>query len=296
MNDMMRGIFPVLQSPFREDDALDLESLRREVDFCVEMGSHGLVYPVLSSEFQFLTDEERRTGVEAVIDANRGRIPVVAGVAGASAAIAIDYARHAADMGADAVIALPPYVSTASKDEQFAYFRGIAVAADRPVFVQHNLPDMDSAFIARLVREIDNVGYVKEEAPPSAHNISGLFEALDGVDVGVFGGASGRWMLSELERGASGFMPATQVVEIYVQIWDAWQSGDSRKARDLLDRLMPLINLTALLGLTFNKEVLVRRGVFATARMRQPGAVKLDEFDLREIDEVLTRLEPLLRR
>ena len=116
MNDMMRGIFPVLQSPLREDDALDLDSLRREVDFCVEMGSHGLVYPVLSSEFQFLTDEERRSGVEAVIDANRGRIPVVAGVAGASAAIAIDYARHAADMGADAAIALPPYVSTASKD------------------------------------------------------------------------------------------------------------------------------------------------------------------------------------
>ena len=295
MGEMMRGIFPVLQSPFGENDALDIESLRREVDFCVEMGSHGLVYPVLSSEFQFLTHEERRLGVEAVIDANRGRLPVVAGVAGASTAIAVDYARHAAGAGADAIIALPPYVSAASSDELVTYFRAIAAAADRPVFVQNNLPGMRSAFIARLVREIDNVGYVKEEAPPSAHNISGLFEALDGVAVGVFGGAGGRWMLSELERGASGFMPAAPVIEVYVQIWDAWQAGDSRKARNLFDRLLPFVNLAALLGVPVNKEVLVRRGVFATARMRQPGAVRLDEFDLREIDEVLARLQPLLR-
>ena len=290
----MRGIFPVLQSPFGEDDVLDIESLRRQVDFCADMGSHGLVYPVLSSEFQFLTDEERRVGIEAVIDANRGRIPVVAGVGGASAPIAVEYARHAADAGADAVIALPPYVSAAPRDELIAYFHAIAAAVDCPVFVQHNLPDMDSPFIARLVREIDNVSYVKEETPPSAHNISGLFEALDGGGVGVFGGASGRWMLSELERGASGFMPAVPVIEVYVQIWDAWQAGDSRKARELFDRLLPFVNLMTLLGLAVYKEVLVRRGVFVTARVRQPGAVRLDDFDLREIDEVLARLEPLL--
>ena len=291
----MRGIFPVLQSPFSEDDALDIESLRREVDFCVDMGSHGLVYPVLSSEFQFLTEEERRVGVEAVIDANRGRIPVVAGVAGASTAIAVEYAGHAGGAGADAVIALPPYVSTGSRDELSAYFRAIAAAVDCPVFVQHNLPDMDSAFIARLVCEIDNLSYVKEETPPSAHNVSGLFEALKGVNVGVFGGASGRWMLSELERGATGFMPAVPVVEVYVQIWDAWQAGDSQRARDLFDRLLPFVNLMTLLGLAVYKEVLVRRGVFVTAWVRQPGAVRLDQFDLRELDEVLARLESLLR-
>lgn len=296
MNNMMRGIFPVLQSPFAKDDTLDIESLRSQVDFCVQRGSHGLVFPVLASEFQFLTDAERRAGVEAVVDANGGRVPVVAGVAGTSTAIAVEYARHAAGAGADAVIALPPYVSSASQDELVDYFRAIATAAERPVFVQNNPPGVPPASVARLIREIENVDYVKEEAPPSAHNISDILENLQGANVGVFGGASGRWMLSELERGASGFMPAAFTVEVYVDIWDAWQGGDSRRARDLFDRLMPLINLTGLLGISAYKELLVRRGVFATARMRQPGATRLDQFDVREIDEVLARLDPLLRK
>ena len=113
--------------------------------------------------------------------------------------------------------------------------------------------------------------------------------------MGVFGGYYGRWMLSELARGATGFMPAADTVDVHVQVWEAWQRGDTASAREIFNRLLPLINLSVLLETALLKEVLVRRGVFASTRMRQPGALQLDDADHAELDAILENLQPLLR-
>ena len=154
---------------------------------------------------------------------------------------------------------------------------------------------MDAAFLAGLVRDIESVHYIKEEMHPSAHYISGVIGALPEGSVGVFGGFYGRWMLSELARGATGFMPAADTVDVHVQVWDAWQCGNAAGARDIFNRLLPLINLSVLLETPLLKEVLVRRGVFPSARMRQPGAPQLDDGDRAELDAILENLQPLLR-
>ncbi len=293
--ELMTGVFPVLQSPFDDADGLHLDALAAEVDFCVRAGVHGVVFPAIASEFQFLTDDERRVGVEAVVAAADRRIPVVAGVAGASGAQAAVYAEHAGQAGTAAVMALPPFIAPGRPPELRDYYGGIAAAADRPVFVQHSQAGMDAVFLAELVQDIENIQYIKEEMHPSAHYISGVLEALPNGDVGVFGGYYGRWMLSELERGATGFMPAADSVDVHVQVWDAWQAGDRVGAREIFNRLLPLINQSVLLETPLLKEVLVRRGVFSSARMRQPGAPELDTSDRAELDAILRDLEPLFR-
>ena len=291
----LTGVFPVLQSPFDDADHLDTEVLADEVEFCIRSGVHGVVFPAIASEFQFLTDDERRAGVEAVVGASDGRLPVIAGVAGASRAQAGAYADHAAQAGADAVMALPPFISPGRASELHGYYSAIAAAAQRPVFVQHSQEGMDAAFLARLVRDIENVQYIKEEMHPSAHYISGVLDAFPEGGVGVFGGYYGRWMLSELERGATGFMPAADSVDVHVQIWNAWRGGDRAGARETFDRLLPLINQSILLETPLLKEVLRRRGVFSSTRMRQPGAPELDGHDLVELDAILEDLQPLFR-
>lgn len=291
----MRGVFPVLQSPFDDVDRLDLDALAAEVAFCRRAGVDGVVFPAIASEFQYLTDDERRAGVEAVVEAAAGAIPVVAGVASASGAQAAIYAEHAAQAGAGAVMALPPILSPGRPDELRAYYAGIARAAGLPLFVQHSQAGMDAEFLAGLVREIESVHYIKEEMHPSAHYISGVLEALPESSVGVFGGYYGRWMLSELARGATGFMPAADTVDVHVQVWEAWQRGDRDGARETFNRLLPLINLSVLLETPLLKEVLVRRGVFTSARMRQPGALQPDAHDHAELDAILENLQPLLR-
>jgi dihydrodipicolinate synthase/N-acetylneuraminate lyase len=295
MNNHLRGIFPVLQTPLDAQDQLDIVSLQSEVAFCIAAGAHGLVYPVLGSEFQFLSDRERQQMVAVVIQAAAGRVPVVVGVAGPSAAIAVEHAAHAAQIGASALIALPPFISAGSPEEVLAYYQAISQAAPLPIFVQNSPPGLSPAFLLRLLREVENVHYIKEEMTPSAHHISVVVAALGQDSWGVFGGAFGRWMLSELRRGASGFMPAAEATDVYVQIWDAFQAGDEAAARSLFGRLLPLINLLLLLGLPVCKEVLVRRGVIRTAGMRTPGSLVLDADDQRELSIILDDLRPLFR-
>lgn len=293
MSGPLRGIFPVVLTPFADDGSIDADALRREVDFGVAAGAHGLVFPVLASEFQYLSDAERRAAVEVVVRQAGGRAPVVAGVAAPTPRAAAEHARHAAGCGADAVIALPPYPDRPDAEEMERYYRAIAEAAGRPVFIQHSDGGMDAAFLQRLLG-IPHVAYVKEESDPSAHRVGALVARCGAACGGVFGGAHGRWMLSELRRGAAGFMPATEMTDAHVQIWDAWQSGDEARARELYNRLLPLINLACLLGLAVCKEVLARRGVFGSTATRVPG-VRLDAEDHRELDQVLADLQPLLR-
>ncbi len=291
----MRGIFPVLQTPLDANGELDTDSLRRQVAFCIEGGAHGLVYPALGSELQYLSDRERQQLVEVVIGEAAGQVPVVVAVSAPSAAIAVEHARHAARAKANAVMALPPYISPGSPDEILDYYRQIGRAADLPVFVQNAAPGVSADFLLRLLNEVENIRYIKEEAHPSAHNLSRVVQAAGDRCDGVFGGAFGRWMLSEMRRGACGFMPAAEVVDVYVQVWDAFQSGDEAMARSIFNRILPLINLLMLIGLRVSKEVLVRRGVFKTSLMRWTGSLALDDDDQRELDAVLDDLRPLFR-
>ena len=108
MDDVMKGIFAVLQTQLTESGDLDIGSLEREVGFCIECGAHGLVYPVLGGEFQFLSEGERAHLVEVVVKSAGGQVPVVAGVAGSVKEVAVVCTDAAVKAGADAVVALPP--------------------------------------------------------------------------------------------------------------------------------------------------------------------------------------------
>ncbi len=154
---------------------------------------------------------------------------------------------------------------------------------------------MDTPLLTELLETVDHVSYIKEENEPSAHHLSAVLAAVGDECLGVFGGAHGRWMLSEMHRGASGFMPAVEATDVHVQIWSAFQSGDEAMAREIFNHLLPLINQILLLGLRVCKEVLVRRGVFASAAMRTPGGHNLDEADKHELDQVLEGVQPYFK-
>jgi len=292
----MQGIFAVLQTPINDDGSINFDDLAKQVTFSIQTGAHGLVFPVLGAEFHYLSDRERYEGLQCVVAANAGQIPVVAGVAAPSAPVAAEHAAQAAQANADAVIAMPPYISPAKGDDLIDYFQAISNAAQRPIMVQHaRIAPMGTVVLKRLLDEVEHIEYIKEENDPSAHHISEVAQALGNTCKGIFGGAHGRWMLSEMERGATGFMPAAHVVDIYTQVWDAHQAGDKERSRQIFNRLLPLINFTWLLGLRVCKEVLKRRGIFQTTHMRNPTAPDLDQADHQELDAILADLESLYK-
>ena len=296
--DRFRGVFAIPVTPFDVRGDLDVDSLRRCVDFCVRAGAHGIVAPVNASEFFTLTEGERKRVVEVVAEQAAGRRSFVAGVTGASTRIAVELARHARAAGADAVMAMPPYVRHPDPEEIVEFYGEVARAAELPVWVQDYVPPLGTpmapALLARLLREIPGVDYLKEETAFAPQVMSQVRALAGDALIGMMGGMAGRYLLDEYRRGACGTMPACEVADAHVAVWDALEAGREAEARRLFTQLLPLLNLEAMYSFTVYKEVLYRRGVIACPHTRAPGATPLDEEATRELSLILDDLAPLL--
>jgi 4-hydroxy-tetrahydrodipicolinate synthase len=289
-----RGIFTIPCTTFREDGELDIPSFRRQIDFCIQCGAHGLVFPVNASEWTSLSDDERFQLDKVLVEQNAGRLPVVIGVNAPTAEIAAKFAAHAREIGASAVIALPPR-GVGAMPVIFNFYRRISDAARLPVFVQdHDAPvgtPMSAEFLIRLCREIEHVKYIKEESSPSTLKMTAVTQGAHGVCKGIFGGAGGRYLVEEHLRGCSGQMPGCHVTDVVVAFWNALEAGDDARAMHIYKEMSPLF-FAETLGLGY-KEVLLRRGVISCA-FRRNGVGQLDPISSKYLDRILKDLAPLM--
>jgi len=299
MSNSWRGIFVIVVTPFTEGSELDEASLRREVRFCIEAGAHGLVGPANASEFTTLSDDERRRWIEIVVSEAGGQIPVVAATTSGHALPAAELSRHAQRLGADGIMAMPPHVLHPDTAGCYEYYKALSAAVDLPICIQNYLAPvgtpMSAPLMGRMCRELPRVEYIKEETLPEPRQIRDAIAAAGNHCKGVFGGQGGVYLLDEYRRGSCGNMPASQATDVQVDIWNRLEAGDEPGARRLFDQLLPLINYERLYGVAIYKEVLYRRGVFATRVCRAPGAT-LDDDDRAELDRIMAGVESLFRK
>src|SRR6202158_5050398 len=133
MDGTMRGIYPILLTPFDAQERIDEDSLRGEVDFVIEAGVHGIGL-AMGSEILKLTEPERTQLITVVVDQVQGRVPVVVNTGAQASLTAALYSRQAQDLGAAAVMCMPP--SLASGSETRSYFCAISDVLSVPVFIQ----------------------------------------------------------------------------------------------------------------------------------------------------------------
>src|SRR5437867_1539444 len=131
----MRGVFPILVTPFDDRSRVDEESLRRLVEFNIEAGVHGLGV-ALGSEVFRLSEAERLQVTRAVVAQARGRVPIVINTGAQGTDLAVHYSRMAADAGADALMVMPPSYVPAGPEEVREYFRAVSAAVRLPIFIQ----------------------------------------------------------------------------------------------------------------------------------------------------------------
>ena len=295
--DDWRGVFPILCTPFEDGGRIDWLSLRHEIDYCLAAGARGLVCSGNASEFWTLTENERKQITTTVVRHAGGKVPVVVGVTGGSAEIAVELACHAQGEGANAVMAMPPCVRSAPKAAIFAYYRALSEAVRIPVIVQnHDEPlgtRMTPEFVSSLVNELDHVEFIKEESLPANHAMARELELCGPRLRGVMGGLAGRYVLDEHRRGSCGTMPACEATDVHVQVWDALDRGDETGARALFGRLLPLLNYEALLPGVY-KWVLVQRGIISSDYLRSHAGNPLDAGDRAELTRILDELKDLL--
>ena len=137
---MLQGIFPVIPTLFTDDNALDLDAQRQVVQFALNVGSHGVVFPGVASEYNFLTPEERGTLIALVAEEVDGRIPIVGGASAATAVEVIVAGQQAAASGIHHLMIMAPNGLGKDLDAHRAFFAEIAKALPQAEIILQNAP------------------------------------------------------------------------------------------------------------------------------------------------------------
>src|SRR5262245_9235289 len=286
------GVFSVLPTPFNSSGDVDLESLKRVVDLFIADGVNGFTALGVTSEVARLTDTERDSVLDAVLAHVSGRVPVVAGATADGLRTCIEFTRRACRAGAAAVMISPPRMPKINSDAVARHFADVASAVDVPIIVQDYPPisgyAMEAALLARIAREVPAARTIKLEDPPTPFKTARILEQTKGLDVAVFGGLGGVFLLEELMAGAAGAMTGFSFPAILVQIVTLFRAGKGDEAADVFYRKVPLMRFEFQegIGMAIRKEVLKRRGAIASADIRAPGG-KLDESTAASLDRVM---------
>jgi dihydrodipicolinate synthase/N-acetylneuraminate lyase len=289
---MMRGVFPILVTPFDNESRVDEESLRRLVEFNISAGVHGLGV-ALGSEVFRLSEAERLQVARIVVEQARGRVPVVINTGAQGTDLAVHYSRMAEEAGADALMVMPPSFVPAGPAEIREYFQAISEAVRIPIFIQDaDNPPVPASLARRIAEESERVRYIKVESAPPAEKVAEAVAQVGDL-LTVFGGAGGNTLIEELRHGSQGTMPSCSQPEAFVEVWACFQSGDEPGARAVFDRKIAPVNRIALRGwgafYHVNKELLRRRGVIRSATVRGP-IEPMDKPASRELQDVIDEL------
>ena len=290
----LSGVLPVFQTPFHDDESIDFETLRREIDWLFDRGADGIVMAMVSETLRLSTDE-RQSLAEHACRYGLPRGSVVISVGAESSHTAERLARHAADVGATALMAIPPISVAVGEDEQLRYFERLLHAVPIPLVVQDASGyvgrPMSIALQSRLWREFHPRVLFKPEAVPIGPRLSKLRDATDG-QAAVFEGSGGIALVDSFRRGIVGTMPGADLIDALVALWRALQAGDEQRAYEISLPLSALVALqTGLDGfLAVEKYLLHKQGIFPNTLVRGPVAFKLDEETRREVDRLFDRL------
>src|SRR5580704_13798847 len=179
----LAGVLAVFQTPFDDHGRIDHPTMEKLFEWLFANGADGVVFAMVS-EILRLSSEERDEVAAAACRLSRGRGRCVISVGAESLAAALGHAQHAADCGADAVMATPPLLHVAGDDELLRYFTAIAARVDVPLIVQDASGyvgrPMSVALQARLHGELGDRVMFKPEAPPIGPRLTRLLSATGG--------------------------------------------------------------------------------------------------------------------
>ena len=289
---ILGGVFSVLPTPFDESGEVDHDSLRRVLDLFIDGGVNGVTALGVTGEVARLDDRERDEVLDTVVRHVAGRVAVVAGSTADGLRTCIRYCRRARQAGAAAVMISPPRMPKLNSEAVVRHFSEVAAAVDLPIIVQDYPPisgyAMEASLLARIAREIPAARTIKLEDPPTPAKTSRILEQTQELDIRIFGGLGGVFLLEELLAGAAGAMTGFAYPELLVQVVRLFRTGHLDEAADLFYRCVPLMRFEFQegIGMAIRKEVLRRRGALTSAAVRPPGAM-LDATTRAALDRLL---------
>lgn len=237
-----KGSYVALVTPFKENGLIDEEKLRELVNYHVENGSAGIVPCGTTGESPTLSYEEHKKVLEVVVEETKGRIQVIAGAGSNSTKEAVEFTKHAKEIGADAVLSIVPYYNKPGQKGIYAHFAQIAKEVNIPIML-YNVPgrtgiNMTPETIYELSK-LDNIKGVKE----ASGNIEQVCEIIDLCqdNIDVLSGDDAL-LLPMLSVGAKGVISVTanfmaKDVSNLIKCFDKNDLVGARKLHEKLFRL-----------------------------------------------------------
>ena len=278
----IEGVNPIAAVPFRRDGELDETSFSNMLGHLAGTGIDGLTLFGIASEFPKLSDDEReRLATRFISDLAGSGVFRAISVTDHSTELAVKRARRYQQMGADALMLLPPFFLKPSPQAVASHIAQVLEAVTIPVMVQYapgetGLP-IPPEELAQVAQRYPHAVFKIECNPPVDYTREFLQQA---PGAHVLNGYAGLYMLQMLAAGGKGVMPGCSFSEVYVQIYRAWREGRIAQAEVLHQRLLPWI--TRWMShceyiIQVEKTILQQRGIIASDYCRHPGWVLTPE-------------------
>ncbi len=234
----IKGIIVPIVTPMNEDESINLDELRVQIDRQIDAGIDGIFPFGTNGEAYILSGAEKQQILEATIDQVAGRVPVYAGTGCISTKETIEQTKMAERLGADVVSIITPSFAKASQEELYRHYCAVAASVDLPVLL-YNIPArtgnaLEPATVARLAKDVPNIVGAKDssgdwenlKAYIAVKQVRDDFVALSGND---------SLILDALIEGGAGAIAGCANVYPYVMasIYDLFVEGKLDEAREV---------------------------------------------------------------
>jgi len=240
---MFEGAYTAMVTPFDKKDRVDEDGLRENVKFQIKNGINGLVPVGSTGECSTLSYEEHNRVIEIVVDAAKGKVPVLAGTGSNSTWEAIMLTKHAKEVGADGALLVVPYYNKPTQAGLYAHFKKLAEEVDIPQVI-YNIPsrtvvNMLPETMAKLAK-LKNIVGVKE-ASGDIKQAAKIIELTRGEDFSVISGNDSDTLAIMKLGGVGVISVASNIVpDKVVKIVESFRSGDVKTAEKIDRELSPL--------------------------------------------------------
>lgn len=241
----IKGIIVPILTPVDQDENVDEARLRRQVDFVIDHGVHGILAFGSNGEFYMFQPEEMERALRIILDQTAHRVPVFFGMGMVNTKSCIILAKMAEQAGADGISVLQPMFLKPTEDELYAHFKAIANAVPDLPMLLYNNPGrvgytMSGNLVERLACEVDNIVGIKDSSGDMTQTEEFIRRTQD-IDFKVFGGKD-TLIYATLAHGGVGAVctTANYMPDLVVSVYNAYLKGNPRQALEYQFKLNPI--------------------------------------------------------
>lgn len=242
---LIKGIIPPIITPIDANERIDEAKLRKQVNFVIGGGVHGILAFGSNGEFYMVDDDEQERGLNIIINEVKGRVPVYMGIGAIKTSKCVRIAKMAQDAGAFGISVLQPMFLKPTHEELFRHFKTIAEAVPGTPMLLYNNPGrtgytMSAKLVQSLAEECENIVGMKDSSGDMTQT-SEFIRTTRHLGFKVFGGKD-TLIFAALVHGGAGAVctTANMFPELVCSVYEKFTAGDLPGALEAQFRLNPV--------------------------------------------------------